>query len=294
MTIFKKDQVRIFINAVECGSFSAAGKKLYMSQSAISQQIMRLEKELGFQLFDRSQYRPCLTEKGKYYYQNVKHILNEYDQMIDYINEHFNKKIMIGFQGPFLRESIPDFIEQYLSTHQEQIELKYVSLGKCADMFEKHSVDMAMGIYCNLVRLPGIICKKIYKLHVYVCVSKKHRLASRKKISVKEIKDEPIVMLSVAAGKGLHDDFMNNCEKDGFVPNIIKECDSQEDLMMSVRMNQGIAFVSKEFVNDESQYSFIECDDTHHETYLSVAYYDHAYDELADEMINYFHHLEEE
>ena len=84
---------------------------------------------------------------------------------------------------------------------------------------------------------------------------------------------------------------MRNCEKDGFIPNIVKECDSFEDLLMSVRLNQGVAFVSKEFVNDDSQYSFLECDDTHHTAYFGVAYYDHAYDELVDEMIAFFQNI---
>ena len=49
--------------------------------------------------------------------------------------------------------------------------------------------------------------------------------------------------------------------------------------------------VSKEFVNDDSQYSFLECDDTHHTAYFGVAYYDHAYDELVDEMIAFFQNI---
>ena len=291
MSNLKVDQVRIFICAVECGSFSAAAKKLFMSQSAVSQKIMHLEEELGFQLFDRSQYRPQLTKKGKIYYENVKYIVEEYDHLLNYLNNHKEKSIVIGFQGPFMRKCIPHFLEQYLSSHQEQVELKYVPLGQCANLFQKHNLDIAIGNYNNLEILPYIICKKIYSARVYVCVSKKHRLASRQKISVQEIKNEPIVTLSRAAGEGLYNDFMRNCEKDDFIPNIVKECDSFEDLLMSVRLNQGVAFVSKEFVNDDSQYSFLECDDTHHTAYFGVAYYDHAYDELVDEMIAFFQNI---
>lgn len=59
---------------VECGSFSAAGKALFMSQSAVSQQINNLEEELGVQLFDRNHYRPKLTDAGQFYYQEVKRL----------------------------------------------------------------------------------------------------------------------------------------------------------------------------------------------------------------------------
>ena len=52
------------MTAVEEGSFSAAARKLYLSQSALPQQISIMENELGVKLFDRKGYRPALTEAG--------------------------------------------------------------------------------------------------------------------------------------------------------------------------------------------------------------------------------------
>ena len=51
-----------------------------MSQAAISQQISKLEEEVGVRLFDRSKYRPELTEAGKYYYQKIKQLSEEYEK----------------------------------------------------------------------------------------------------------------------------------------------------------------------------------------------------------------------
>ena len=62
-------KIRIFMAVVEEGSFSAAGKKLFMSQSAVSQQMTHLEKELGLVLFDRESYRPKLTKECQFYYR---------------------------------------------------------------------------------------------------------------------------------------------------------------------------------------------------------------------------------
>lgn len=63
-----KQVIYYFIAVVEQGSFSKAAKKFYLSQSAISQQITKLENGLGFSLFDRRTYYPTLTEEGKRYY----------------------------------------------------------------------------------------------------------------------------------------------------------------------------------------------------------------------------------
>ena len=62
-------------------SFSQAAKKHYLSQAAISQQISKLEEEVGVRLFDRSKYRPELTEAGKYYYQKIKQLSEEYEKI---------------------------------------------------------------------------------------------------------------------------------------------------------------------------------------------------------------------
>ena len=48
-----KQVIYYFMAVVEEGSFSKAAKKYYLSQSAISQQITKLEKDLGFSLFNR-------------------------------------------------------------------------------------------------------------------------------------------------------------------------------------------------------------------------------------------------
>lgn len=59
---FSLDQLRVLVTIVDTGSFSAAGRKLRRAQSAISQAIAALETMQDVALFDRSGYKPRLTE----------------------------------------------------------------------------------------------------------------------------------------------------------------------------------------------------------------------------------------
>lgn len=59
-------QIKYFVTVVDTGSFTEAAEECFISQSAISQQILSLEKELGVQLLVRSTRRFTLTEPGKY------------------------------------------------------------------------------------------------------------------------------------------------------------------------------------------------------------------------------------
>lgn len=65
-------QIKYFVTVVDTGSFTEAAEECFISQSAISQQILSLEKELGVQLLVRSTRRFTLTEPGKYLYSHGK------------------------------------------------------------------------------------------------------------------------------------------------------------------------------------------------------------------------------
>ena len=56
------DQVQVFLAVAEQGSFSAAARSLNRTQSAVTYAVQKMEGQVGFALFDRSSYRPALTE----------------------------------------------------------------------------------------------------------------------------------------------------------------------------------------------------------------------------------------
>src|SRR5580658_1840017 len=59
------DQIQLFLTVVDEGSFSKAAKKLNRAQSAVTYGIQKLEAQIGLPLFDRTAYRPSLTEAGR-------------------------------------------------------------------------------------------------------------------------------------------------------------------------------------------------------------------------------------
>src|ERR1700733_1655888 len=59
------DQIQLFLAVVDTGSFSQAAKRLNRAQSAVTYGIQKLEAQFGIPLFDRTAYRPALTEAGR-------------------------------------------------------------------------------------------------------------------------------------------------------------------------------------------------------------------------------------
>ena len=70
-------QLKYFIAVVETGSFSKAAKRCFVAQPSLSQQIIKLEKEIGTRLFDRLGKKVVLTEAGNTLLPGAKRILNE-------------------------------------------------------------------------------------------------------------------------------------------------------------------------------------------------------------------------
>src|ERR1700685_1842860 len=71
------DQIRIFLAVADAGSFSKAAKQLNRVQSAVTYAIQKLEAQFGIPLFDRTAYRPVLTEAGRALVPRARRIAEE-------------------------------------------------------------------------------------------------------------------------------------------------------------------------------------------------------------------------
>lgn len=110
------NKLQYFITVYEEGSITAAAKKHYISQVAMSQQIIALEEELGVKLFLRDKKRLHQTFAAHYFYEEVKKILNAYDNLVidikNYAND--NKRILrIGVNYYSLYEWLKQFTRQF-------------------------------------------------------------------------------------------------------------------------------------------------------------------------------------
>jgi DNA-binding transcriptional LysR family regulator len=71
------DQLRVFRQVAESGSFSAAARAMHRAQSAVTYAIQRLEEQVGAPLFDRAGYRPALSDAGRALLPRAARILEE-------------------------------------------------------------------------------------------------------------------------------------------------------------------------------------------------------------------------
>lgn len=74
-------QLKYFIAVVETGSFTEAAERCHISQSAVSQQIQTLERELGVELLHRKNRSFTLTAAGNHFYRKGRSLLDEMERL---------------------------------------------------------------------------------------------------------------------------------------------------------------------------------------------------------------------
>ncbi|WP_429282606.1 LysR family transcriptional regulator [Paraburkholderia sp. GAS41] len=74
---FDLKALEVFVLVVECGGMTAAGQRLNLTQSSVSQTLSNLEQTLNLQLLDRSQRPPVLTPVGRQFYNRACTLLDD-------------------------------------------------------------------------------------------------------------------------------------------------------------------------------------------------------------------------
>lgn len=142
------DQFAVFAAVIEEGSFAAAARRMNRAQSAITYAIKKLEDQSGVELFDRSAYRPVLTEAGIALLPRAQRILAELDQyrlqarQITMGIEHELRLAAHPFVSPHLLAKVLfDFDAKFPSVHLNVwTESKAIAL----DAMQRRGVDLAL------------------------------------------------------------------------------------------------------------------------------------------------------
>ena len=141
-------QIRYFIAVVDCNSFTEAAEQMYISQSAISQQIQSLEKELGVKLIIRENRKFTLTPAGEYFYRNSKGVVDALEKLTREtvrIGKDSEASLRIGYlrcySGQELHEAVAQFSEIYPEVDITIINGTHEELY---DMLRTGSVDLVL------------------------------------------------------------------------------------------------------------------------------------------------------
>lgn len=158
----KLEQLRVLDAVVKAGSFSRAGNEILMlSQPAVSAAIRQLEQDLGFEVFDRSQYRAQLSPAGERFYREARQLLVQAEAL-----QNLGTQLAQGVepdlrlavdQGCLYLRNLETFRQQFDQHPQTRFHFEAGILGSSVDRLLDGEVDLAIcpwfAAYDNLSQL---------------------------------------------------------------------------------------------------------------------------------------------
>lgn len=188
------DALRIFCEVARLRSFSGAGKKLRITQSAASQAVQNLEKELNQQLVDRSRRPPQLTPAGERFFQGCRDVLDRLDRTITQLRELDHEVVgpvhvaSIYSCGLYHTDEIRRFMEMY---PKSSIRLQYLRPNLVLHAVMQGDAALGMISYPRETRELAVTPWKEEEM-VLVCPNN-HRLAENNSVRLKDLQGENFI-----------------------------------------------------------------------------------------------------
>lgn len=242
--------IEIFVTVCELKSMSAAAKKLYMSQPAISQAISQMEGELQVRLFDRIGRKLSLTYAGEILYSYGKRILNlvkEAESTLDDVRNMRMGRLRVGTSTTVGIYLLPEIIGEFRKKFNIDV---YFTIGNTAEI-EKLILDNSidLGIVEGPVHSRDIVVTPYIDDELYLVCSKSHRWAKKKNISPAEIENEDIIMRE--KGSGTREVFEEAMARNNVKYRIKYVLNNTEAIKKAVEANIGVSVISRLAVKKE-------------------------------------------
>lgn len=251
--IGKLDLYRVFSVVAKNSSFSRAAKDLFMTQPAVSQAMMQLEKELGTRLFNRTPKGVTLTTEGKLLYEYTNSALGLLDAGEEKLLEFKNLttgQLKIGVGDTISRFFLMPYLEAFHTMYPNiKLQMLNGTTSEICNFIKSGEVDVGL---CNFpledARLQLTVCTEIQD--IFVC-GEKYKTLQSKRLSYEDLLKFPLIFLEKKSNSRNYVENYLMAQGIQIAPEF--ELGSHDLVLEFARSNLGIACVTKEFSMDYLQ-----------------------------------------
>jgi LysR family hydrogen peroxide-inducible transcriptional activator len=254
-------QLRYCCAVADSGSFSRAAEHCHVSQPSLSQQILKLESELGARLFDRLGRSVRLTEVGKTFLPRARAVLRELESargdvveskdsvsghvsvgVIPTVAPYFLPPVLAAFSKRFA-ESAVTVVEEITPVLLERLRAGTIDIAVLALPVRGHEFDAL-----PLLTEP-----------LFAALPKKHALARRTSIALRDLRKEPFLLLR--DGHCFRENAVAACDRARISPQVVFESGQFSSLLALVGAGVGVSLVPAMAVDRRSQVRFVRISD---------------------------------
>jgi LysR family hydrogen peroxide-inducible transcriptional activator len=254
-------QLRYFCAVADSGSFSRAAEQSHVSQPSLSQQILKLEDELGARLFDRLGRTVRLTEVGKTFLPRARAVLRELEAARGDVVERKDSvggTICVGVIPTIAPYFLPAQLA-FLSRRFPEAKLTVVEeiTPVLLERLRGSVVDVA--ILALPIRGHEFEAFPLLTEHLFAAVPKQHRHAKHSSVALKDLREERFLLLR--DGHCFRDTAVEACDRARVHPQIVFESGQFSSILSMVGAGMGVSIVPEMAVEKKPGCRFVRIAD---------------------------------
>jgi DNA-binding transcriptional LysR family regulator len=237
-------KLRYFVSVATLQNFTAAAKALNTVQPAISRQIADLEAELGAKLLIRNTREVTITPAGQYLLAQADRMFaleQEILTRVKQIDKGEIGQIRVGYLGSasfsFIGELVKRFTQQFPNV---KIQLFELTSQEQITAFENDDIDIGFSRKIPSKQQRGLISEQVFEDKLVVVVPENHQLSQRQSVTITELVNENIILLSRLKAMGLFNKIIDLFRVEQLAPQITSQPQNMQTLLTEVSANFGI------------------------------------------------------
>lgn len=240
-----------FIAVAEELNFRRAAERLHIVQPGLSQQISRMESELGLALLERTKRRVELTDAGQLFLGEARALLERYEQAVTSARQAAAGQagsLDVGFVGPAIYSVLHSVARAYLKSFPN-VNLVLHELNSAEQLDRIIAGTLDVGFVRLPVRDKRVLTMQLISEPIIIVLPEGHPEAVRDIVNLAALADEPFVMVPRAREPNAFDRYIEICAKAGFSPRIGQEVLQIHTIVEVVAMGLGVALAPASLTN---------------------------------------------
>jgi DNA-binding transcriptional LysR family regulator len=241
-------ELQVFLSAADYSSFSEAARQLHLSQSAVSQLIGSLERQLGTRLFERTGRSVRLTAEGQALRPMARELLasaSRVEETILSMQADVAGHLVIGCSTTTGKYLLPGMIAHFRSLHPKA-RIDVIVSNRTSVITRLIDGEVGLGVSSKRVENRELEYQEFFKDTIILVVPANHRWVRYRKIYPDDLLDEPLILREENAGtiEVLYD----GLRKLDIAPEMLTVSmvlGNAEAICMAVEEGIGVAFVSR-------------------------------------------------